>query len=183
MDAFIEHLRVVRHCSPHTLGAYSSDVAGFLRFADDAGAPIDALLVRRYLAHLQNVGNAKSSLARKVAALRAFFKYLVRREVIETDPTEGIRPPSQSRKLPKVVPEDLIGSLMAAPDSSGPTGLRDIAIMETLYSTGLRISELLSLTPDQVDSRSDEITVIGKRDKERIVFLGSKARSLSLIHI
>jgi site-specific recombinase XerD len=111
-----------------------------------------------------------------MAALRAFFTYLVKRELIEIDPTEGVRPPKQSRRLPKVVREEQIELLMEAPDSATPVGLRDRAILETLYATGLRVSELLDLRVEDVRSSSDEIRVIGKRNKERIVILGSKAR-------
>lgn len=176
LDAFINHLRLTRRASEHTLRAYSSDVLGFLRFADESGAPLDQLLVRRYLAHLQKEGIAKSSVARKTAALRAFFQYLVKREIVAADPTEGVRSPKQPRKLPKVVIEDQIEPLMLAPDATTPTGLRDRAILETLYATGLRVSELLNLKVDDVKDGWDQISVIGKRDKERIVLIGSSAR-------
>ena len=176
MDLFIEHLRLVKRASEHTLTGYSSDIIDFLRFRDEAATPVDPQLVRRYLARLQKNGLAKSSVARKLASLRAFFRYLVKREVVEIDPTEGIRAPKQSRKLPKVMDEDMMESLMLAPDCGTPLGLRDRAILETLYATGMRISELLSLTVADVSSGSDEISIIGKRDKERIVIMGSAAR-------
>lgn len=176
LDAFLNHLRVVKHSSEHTLRAYASDISAFLGFAGEAGGDIDQLMVRRYLAYLQKTDHAKSSSARKMAALRSFFTYLVKREMIEIDPTEGIRPPKQSRRLPKVVREEQIESLMVAPDSRTPLGLRDRAILETLYATGLRVSELLSLKLEDVRPDADEIRVIGKRDKERIVIVGSMAR-------
>lgn len=176
LDAFIEHIRLVRRASEHTLTAYSSDVLGFLDFQRETNAPVDQLLVRRYLVHIQKNGAAKSSVARKIAALRAFFKYCVKRELIPIDPTEGIRAPKQPRKLPKVVSEDYISALMAAPDPTTPEGLRDRAIFETLYAAGLRISELLSLKVKDVDSCPSELSVIGKRNKERIVLLGKPAR-------
>ncbi len=175
MDAFIEHLRVVRQASEHTLRNYSVDVIDFLRFTSEAEAPVNQLLVRRYLAHLQKTGHAKSTTARKVAALRSFFRYLVKREIIEADPTEGIRAPKQPRKLPKVVQEDFITGLMAAPDTATAIGLRDRAILETLYSTGLRVSELLGLKTSDVLGGRDELRIVGKRNKERIVLIGSAA--------
>ena len=175
LDAFIQHMRVARRASEHTLRGYASDVLAFLRFAEETGAPMDQLLVRRYLARLRAAGHAKSSVARNVAALRAFFKYLVRRGTVQTDPTEGIRPPKQARKLPKVVDEDVITSLVLAPDTNSPTGLRDRAILETLYASGMRVSELLSLKVGDVAGGAGEISVVGKRDKERIVLLGSAA--------
>ena len=176
LDDFIEHLRLARGASEHTLRAYSSDVLAFLEFARESGEPVDQALVRRYLARLHKSGLAKSSMVRKLAAIRAFYRYLVRRGVIQADPTEGIRGPRLPRALPKTLSEEHIEALMTAPDPNTPTGLRDRAILETLYATGLRVSELLSLTVDDV-SGGDEIRVIGKRNKERIVLIGSKARS------
>ncbi len=175
LDAFIQHMRVAKHSSEHTLRGYSSDVVAFLRFAEETGAPMDQLLVRRYLAHMRVTGHAKSSVARNVAALRSFFKYLVKRGVVQVDPTEGVRPPKQTRKLPKVVDEDIIDSLVRAPDTNNPTGLRDRAILETLYASGMRVGELLSLKVRDIAKGADELNVVGKRDKERIVLLGSAA--------
>jgi len=176
LDAFIDHLRLVRRASANTLTAYSADVLGFLEFAGETGAVLDQLLVRRYLAHIQKNGAAKSSTARKLAALRAFFAFCVRRGLIEADPTEGVRAPKQSRKLPKVVNEDNIDALMTAPDITTPEGLRDRAILETLYASGMRLGELLSLTVRDVAANPVELSIIGKRDKERIVLVGRAAR-------
>ena len=175
LDSFIDHLRLVKRSSEHTLRGYSSDVIALLDFAEKSGGRIDSILIRRYLAHLQKEGAAKTSVARKIAAIRAFFKYLVKRRLIESDPTEGVRTPKQPRKLPKVVQEDVIVSLMSAPDPSTPFGLRDRAILETLYASGMRVSELLSLRVTDIRPGVDEVAVIGKRDKERIVLLGTAA--------
>jgi len=175
LDTFIDHLRLVKRASEHTLRSYSSDVIGLLEFANQAGSPVDQMLIRRYLVHLQKAGIAKSSIARKVAAFRAFFGYLVEREIIKINPAEGIRPPKQPSRLPKIASEDVISSLMTAPDLSTPTGVRDRAILETLYATGMRVSELLSLKTGDIKPGIDEISVTGKRSKERITLLGSKA--------
>src|ERR1035437_2363209 len=112
LDAFLDHLRLVKQASEHTIRNYSTDVLGFLTFARESGDPLDQMLVRRYLAHLQKTGHAKSSTARAIAALRAFFTYLVKHEEIESDPTQGVRPPKQSQRLPKVVREEQIETLM-----------------------------------------------------------------------
>lgn len=175
LDSYIDHLRLAKRASEHTLRAYSSDVSALLAYAAEIGADADQLLIRRYLVHLQKDGQARSSIARRIAALRSFFKYLVKRGIVDTDPTEGLRAPKQSRRLPKVVSEDLIEHLMDAPDARTPIGLRDRAILETLYATGLRVSELLSLKTSDIDPGSDEISVIGKRNKERVVLIGSRA--------
>ena len=167
----------------HTLRSYSSDVVGFLDFVREIDSPIDQFLIRRYLARLQKTGHEKSSIARKLAAIRAFFCYLTVHNIIESDPTEGIRAPKQSQRLPKVVEEDFIELLMNAPDTTTPLGLRDRAILETLYATGMRLSELLSLEISDVSDGKDEIRVIGKRNKERIVLIGSKAREAIMTYL
>lgn len=174
LDLFIDHLRLTKRASEATLRGYSSDILALLEFANDS-TQIDQLILRRYLAHLQKNGCAKSTIARKTAAFRAFFKFLVKHDIIDTDPTEGMRSPKQSRRLPKVISEDMMQALLQAPDPSTPLGIRDRAILETLYATGLRVSELLSLKITDIRPGIDEISVIGKRDKERIVLIGSKA--------
>jgi len=180
LDAFLTHLRVVDQAAEHTLLAYSSDVLDFLRFADELDGPVDKLLLRQYLAHLKKNNYETSSIARKTAALRAYFQFMTKRGLVEVDPTLGLRTPRQSRKLPKVAGEDVVKQLLNAPDISDPLGSRDRCILELLYATGLRISELLSLKTCDV-SFGDEIRIIGKRDKERIVLMGSKARE-SITH-
>lgn len=176
LDAFIDHLRLVRRASENTLAAYSSDVLAFLAFVEETGASVDQILVRRYLAHIQKNGIAKSSVARKIAALRSFFGFCVRRGFVESDPTEGVRAPKQPGRLPKVMDEDNVNALMSAPDTTTPEGLRDRAIIETLYASGMRLSELLSLRVRDVEQSPAELSVIGKRNKERIVLLGKAAR-------
>lgn len=175
LDSFVEHMRLADRASEHTLRAYSSDVLALFEYARQAQSNVDQLLIRRYLVNLQKSGHAKSSIARKLAAFRSFFKYLTKRGIIETDPSESIRAPKQSRTLPKVVNEDVIGHLMNAPDVSNPLGLRDRAVLETLYATGMRVSELMSLRVGDISDGVDEIAVIGKRNKQRIVLLGSRA--------
>ncbi len=175
LEVFLEHLRVVKDASPHSIRAYGTDIAGFIAFADEAGEEADTLMVRRYLAHLQRSGLSKRSVARKVSALHAFFGYLVRHGHIETDPTEGIRAPRRDKPLPRTVSEEQLNRLIEAPDTSSPEGLRDRAILEVLYATGLRVSELLSLTSADAARNSDELRIVGKRNKERVVLMGGPA--------
>lgn len=176
VDSFIEYLRLTRRASEHTLRAYSSDVLAFLDFADKSKAAVDQALVRRYLAHLYASGIARSTIVRKLAAVRGFFRFLLSRGLVRFDPTEGIRGPKQPKRLPKTATEKQVEALLNAPSTQTACGLRDRAILETLYATGLRVSELLSLTVDDVSRGGDELRIIGKRNKERIVLLGSKAR-------
>lgn len=175
LDPFMNHLRLARSASEHTLRAYSADLIGLFAFARVSDAEIDQLLIRRYLVHVQKTGLAKSSVSRKIAAFRSFFKYLVKRELIDLDPTEGIRGPKQSRRLPKVVTEDVVTHLIEAPDTHTATGIRDRAILETLYASGMRVSELVGLRVTDIIPGVDEVSIIGKRNKQRIVLLGSSA--------
>lgn len=175
LDSFINHLRLARSASEHTLRAYSSDLIGLFVFAREAEIDLDQLLIRRYLVHLQMSGLAKSSISRKIAACRAFFKYMLKRNIVDLDPTEGVRGPKQSRRLPKVVSEDVVTHLIDAPDQHTPTGVRDRAILEALYASGMRVSELVGLRTSDIIPGVDEITVIGKRNKQRIVLLGANA--------
>lgn len=175
LDSFLNHFRLAKSASEHTLRAYSSDLLGLFAFARQSDAQLDQLLIRRYLVHLQKEGQAKTSVSRKIAAFRAFFKYLLKRGLIDLDPTEGVRGPKQSRRLPKVISEDVVTHLIDAPDIRTPTGIRDRAILETLYASGMRVSELVSLRVNDIIPGLDEISIIGKRDKQRIVLLGSRA--------
>ncbi len=183
LDAFLDYLRLVKNASEHTLVAYAADVAGFLRFVDESGAAIDQLLVRKYLAHIQAAGLAKKSSARKLAALRSFFRFLTRRGLIESDPTEGVRSPRLPKRLPKIISEERVSALLNAPDPDTPLGIRDRAILETLYATGLRVSELLSLCVEDVSGNKDELRVIGKRNKERVVILGRSAQEAVAVYL
>lgn len=176
IDLFIDHLRIVKRSSPHTVRSYSSDIVQFVEFAREAGQDAyDYPLLRRYLAHLQRQGCARTSVARKIAALRSFFKFLVKKGIIQTDPAAGVVAPRREKRLPKFLREEQIESLLEAPDCSNPAGLRDRAILETLYATGLRVSELVALNVIDIDG-SDEVRTVGKGEKERVVLLGRAAR-------
>lgn len=176
LDAFLLHLQLIEQAAEHTLLAYSSDIRSFIGFAEKNPGPVDKLLLRQYLAYLKKKDYEHSSIARKSAALKAFFRYLVRTGAIETDPSLNMHTPRQGRNLPKVATEHVIEMLMKAPDVSDVLGCRDRCILELLYATGMRISELLSLTCQDV-GLGDEIRIIGKRDKERIVIMGREAIS------
>ncbi len=176
LDLFIDHLRIVKRASPHTVRSYSSDIVQFLEFAREAKVDMfDYPLVRRFLAHLQKEGIARTSVARKVAALRAFFKYLVRMELLEDDPMVSVVAPRRDKKLPKFLRGEQVEALLSSPDAKEPLGARDRAILETLYASGLRVSELVSLDVGDIDG-SDELRTVGKGSKERIVLLGRAAR-------
>lgn len=176
LDHFIDYMNVVKRASPHTVRNYASDIVQFLEFARAAEVDTyDYPLIRRYLAHLQRDGSAKTSVARKIAAIRAFFKYLVNKGIIETDPMVGVTAPRREKRLPKFLRGEQIEALLSSPDCRDPLGARDRAILELLYATGLRVSELVGTDISDIDG-SDELRTVGKGSKERIVLMGRAAR-------
>ena len=176
--------------SPHTRKAYESDLRQFVAWAERGGAAgpeaVDHLVLRRYLAYLTTRGMARPTIARKAAALRAFFGWLRRRGVVAVDPTRNLRTPKGDRRLPKVPKAAEVEVLLddgPVPDPEEAdsvavaVALRDAAVLEVLYGAGLRISELCGLGPSDVDLRGGLVTVLGKRSKIRRVPLGEAAIS------
>ncbi|MDO8586783.1 MAG: tyrosine recombinase XerC [Armatimonadota bacterium] len=182
LDMFIDHLRVTKRASAHTVRSYSSDIVQFMCFVRESEGEnartdtVDYLMIRRYLAHLQRTGRAKISASRKLASLRAFFRFLAGRKLIGTDPTVGVSSPRQDKRLPTFLREDQVDRLMQMPDGSTPAGLRDRALLEMLYATGMRVSELVSLSLRDLHGSAEEIRVMGKGAKQRIVLTGSASR-------
>ena len=186
IERFLEYLRVERNASAHTLRSYSADLEQFRNFllsselhvdeknGDVAVEKIDHLAIRAYLSHLYR-GHKKSSLARKLAAQRSFFKYLVEEGRLTQSPAEIVATPKQEKPLPNFLPVDEVFSLMETPDQSTTWGARDRAILETLYSCGIRVSELVGLTDGDIDFTLGILKVFGKGRKERIVPIGEKA--------
>ena len=184
---FLRYLEGERNVSSHTLRAYATDLSHFLTFLDsseesDSGESTTALLqtvdrhtIREYLAKLQRDGMSSRTLARKLAALRSFFKYLNARGICTANPAKLVSSRKLGRPLPHVLAVDEVEKLVEAPDSSTVLGKRDRAILETLYSTGVRAGELAALRLDTVDLISGTITVFGKGRKERIALLGAPA--------
>jgi len=172
--------------SPHTRKAYESDLRQFVTWAERGGAAapeaVDHLVLRRYLAYLTTRGMARPTIARKAAALRAFFGWLRKRGVITADPTRNLRAPKGDRRLPRVPKSAEVAALLdegPEPPADDPLAValavRDAAVLEILYGAGLRISELCGLGPSDVDLRGGLVTVLGKRSKIRRVPLGEAA--------
>ena len=181
IDAYLEHLRTVRQASAHTLAGYANDLRQIRRFLSERADVTDWGQVtphhlRRYLVALSEKSYSRASLARKLSSLRSFFRYLRRRGGLEQDPTVGLITPRIGRRLPVFLYLEEMERLLAAPAADTPIGRRDRALLETLYATGLRVSELVSLDVDQVTD-TDEIRVVGKGRKERLVFLGNAAQA------
>lgn len=183
IDVFLASLAAA---SPHTVKAYAEDLRQFVEFASVADVTnadaVETQLLRSYLLHLANINLARASRARKTAALRSFFAFLARRGVIPRSPATGLRSPKTERRLPKFLRDDEISALLSAP-STEPLGLRDRALLETLYATGMRAGELVKLSVTDVDFDEGVIRVIGKGDKERVTLLGREAVTVILRYL
>lgn len=178
-DAFLHHMEAVKGASPHTIKAYAEDLSQFIEFAVTQGVTdihaADPVLLRSFLAHLQSLGLARASRARKTATLRSFFSYLAKQSLLPHSPAVGLGSVKTERRLPKYLRADEMEVLLAAPDAGTPLGLRDRALLETLYASGMRAGELVSLCLSDVDYDEGVIRVIGKGDKERVTLLGRQA--------
>lgn len=175
---FLSYLAAERRYSPHTILAYTEDLAQFDEFLVAAGRTIedaDHILIRRFLGVLLDRGLEKSTAARKLACVRSLYRFLRRRGLRDTNPTLLVATPRRARRLPTFLDEQTIGTVLGLPDRSTPRGVRDAAILEVFYSTGLRLSELLSLRPADMQMRERVLKVTGKGSKQRIVPFGVKA--------
>src|SRR5580765_2904752 len=179
LAAFLRHLAVERNASAHTLRSYRSDLDDFQRFlADREGAGLaaaDPRAVRAWLTALHARGLQPVSVGRKLAALRSCFRFLVRRGVVVANPAREVRGPRQPRKLASFLPIDEAAELVDARALGGASRVRDVAILELLYATGVRVSELAGLDVDALDRTDHTVRVLGKGRKERIVPYGAKA--------
>jgi integrase/recombinase XerC len=180
IDAFLQYRRSARNSAENTRKAYAADLAQFADFTAKSGVAdisrIDVKLLRAFLASLQVHSYARSTLARKQAALRAFFRWARRQGHVTTDPTRGLFSPRQPRKLPKFLRSEEIEALMCAPGDS-PAGLRDRALLELLYGSGIRAGEAVKLTIEDLDLEAGEVKIRqGKGNKERIALLGRAAQ-------
>jgi len=180
---FLGELGGARNYSSHTLTAYEADLRQFAEFwskhsdgDDQDPAGIDHLTLRLYLGELTERGIAKRSVARKLSALRSFFLFLERKKVLPVNPAANIASPKLPKKLPSFLDEPSVERMMELPDLSTDAGLRDRAVLELLYGTGIRLAELTGLTTRNVDLKKGIIKVRGKGSKERIVPVGAKAR-------
>ncbi len=180
IQLFALYLQTERAVATHTSAAYGSDLAQLLTFAvtekgeDVSAEDVDHLFLRRYLAGLSK-DTKKSSIGRKLAAIRSFFRFLVRRGILARNPAELIATPKKEQRLPLHLDIDQTTTLMEAPGDEQKYALRDRALLELLYSSGLRVSELTGLNVGELDLAIGMVRVTGKGGKERIVPVGSRA--------
>jgi integrase/recombinase XerD len=172
VDAYLYRCAVERGLSPHTLDAYRRDLAGFVEFCDRFGVSdlndVDRRLVRRFVANLSTRSYAPRSVSRKASSVRGFLADASRRELVLTNPAAAVPHPKRPGSLPKAIPSRSLGALIDNIDGNTPVEVRDRAIIETLYGTGLRVSELASLVVGDLSGRSF-LVVTGKGSKQRSV--------------
>jgi tyrosine recombinase XerC len=178
--SFLEYLRRERNASPHTVEAYDDDLRQFGTFVTGSEKLIDFGTLshgdlRAFLGNLVDQGFSRRSIARKVACLRSFYRYLHRKGEVRSNPALSLASPKIQRNLPTYLDEAAVTDLMNQPDRSTPIGSRDAAILELLYGTGMRLSELIGLSATDVDLHERTVRVMGKGSKERIIPLGRKA--------
>ncbi len=178
---FLRYLATERNASDLTIKAYREDLIGLIEWLDSSTGSVPTpnelspQTLRSYQAALQEAGYARTTISRKLASLRSFFKFAQRKGVAQHNPAKPLRNPRRQRKLPHVLTSDEVGRLLAAPSHRDPAGIRDRAILETMYSAGLRVSELVGLCDADLDFDEQIARVRGKGRKERISPLGSFA--------
>ena len=179
--AFLQFLKIERNCSPLTIKSYSEDLASLLEYFRDfaGGVPaVDAVAVatlRGYVAYMHECNYSRSTMARRLACLRSFFRFACREQLAAQNPAKALRTPRAGRRLPHFLSTEQVALLLEAPPANQPLGLRDRAILETLYSAGLRVAELASLNVSDWDRDADIVRVAGKGRKERVAPIGRYA--------
>lgn len=183
MGEYLRHLALERNASEHTIKSYREDLTQVIEYFQTLPGMgpkvgIEALrprLLRSWLAWLHEKGYSRSTIARRLAALRSWCRYLRRQGLIEQDPAAGLRGPRKEQPLPHFLPADGIKKLLETPEGKTPLGRRDRALLETAYSAGVRVAELVGLNLEDIDMDEGSATVRGKGRRERLVFLGPPA--------
>ena len=179
-EAFLHHFKTIKNCSPHTIRNYSIDLNAFHAFmtaneqndGPDIDLPInniDRKDIRNFLAHLSSLEQSKKTIVRRLSTIRSFFKYAFEQKIIQTNPAELLDTPKLEKKIPSPLTYEQVKKLFELPDISSLLGLRDRAILELFYSSGLRLSELVALNRSDIDHTNCLIKLKGKGKKERIV--------------
>ena len=176
--AFVDDLRAVRRLARHTVESYARDLAALVRFADGAGKRLDRLARRdleRFVREAMAAGRAPRSVARSVACVRGFYRFLAADGRVAANPADELRAPRSWPDLPRCLSPEDVDRLIEQPDTGTPIGLRDRALIEVLYASGLRVSELVSLRLGDLRPSAGCLTCVGKGSRERLVPIGSVA--------
>ena len=179
LEAYVRYLVAEKNLSTFTLRNYRSDLLHFARYLEDEeDVPVleaDRMMARRYLGTLKESGMATASLTRKVSTIRSFYRFLVREGMLEATPLTGIVAPKREQKLPTILSKDDLDALIESADETTPTGLRNRAMLEMMYASGVRLSEIVGLNLRSIDLEERTVVVRGKGNKERMVLLGEPA--------
>lgn len=181
VDGFLRSLRIERNASPLTLKSYAEDFNSFFDYLQDRVGRLlepseaDITMLRGYVAYLHECQYAKTTIARRLACLRSFFRYCAREKLVTSNPAKALRTPRTGRKLPSFLTTQQTVKLIEAPPTDEPSGLRDRAMLETMYSAGLRVAELVGLNLSDWDRDANVLRVRGKGRKERIAPVGRHA--------
>ena len=177
LQEFKLYIEIEKNFSKHTVTAYSSDVLSFLIWLDERDVQeVNYNLIREYLLYIQQFNYSKTTTARKIASLRTFYRFLYREKIIESNPALGIHAPKRGKPLPEFLTEQEIEKVFNGIKIDTPAGYRNRAILELLYATGMRISELSNLNFENLNLEENEIKVFGKGSKERIVLISTRAK-------
>ncbi len=186
IEAFQRYLRIERNASPLTLKSYSEDLDALLEYLEEHLGSVPSPdemtigILRGYVAYMHECEYARTTMARRLACLRSFFRYCTREGITKSNPAKALRTPRVGRKLPHFLSSEQIAKLLEAPPANEAAGIRDRAMLETLYTAGLRVAELVALNVDSWDRDAGILRVVGKGRKERIAPVGSFAtRALS----
>lgn len=186
-NKYIDYLQAERNASVYTVRNYTNDLLEFFDFVRQKKIKslneVDKHTLRGYLSHLMGRGLAKSSIARKLSSIRSFYRYLLREEMISANPAAKTSSPKLDKRLPSFLTTEEAKRLVESPDLSKPQGQRDRAILELLYASGMRVSELVSINVEQVNLDTNEIRVWGKGSRERVVLIGSPAAQAVKIYL
>ena len=177
LEEFQAYLEVERNLSKHTLRAYSSDIEHFLYWLKDLSvSDVNTNTIRLYFSQVQVFEYSKTTITRKIAALRTFYRFLYRERIVEYNPVDGIKSPKKPKKLPSFLNEDEVEQVFALVNPDSPTNARNRAILEVLYACGMRVGELCGLNFGNLNLEENEITVFGKGAKERIVLISDRGK-------
>ncbi|MFI5324183.1 MAG: tyrosine-type recombinase/integrase, partial [Thermodesulfobacteriota bacterium] len=187
LDSFLSYLAVEKGLSENTLESYGRDVRNFIRYVEENGPgsanEIKYNHILDYLSRFKDKGSNATTVVRSIVSLRQFFKYLLLEKIIDEDPAARIRTPKMKKGIPGVITLDEVERILSAPDETTPEGLRDVSMLELLYATGIRVSELVGLKLNEVNFELGFVVVYGKGSKERVVPMGDMARSKLLEYL
>lgn len=183
IDEFLEYLKCERQFSIHTITNYSIDLRDFQKICKKELKDIKVEDLRKYLKYLYDKKYSNSTVSRKISSLKSFFKYLYNENIIKNNPMDLIGSPKKEKKLPNYLNYEDLDKLLNTPDLNTPDGIKDALILELLYSTGIRVSELCNIKINDVNFNDKKILILGKGNKERYTYFGSKCEKLIKSHI